>query len=111
MDRLEEYRNWIQEVLRDYGNIKPANGEIQVFTCFDVDQDHYQVFHAGWNQYKRIFGVLIHIDIIDEKVWIQHDGTELGIANVLVEKGIPKTDIVLGYHAPVMRQYDTFAVG
>jgi len=44
-------------------------------------------------------------------VVIQYDGTEVGVANELVELGIPKQDIVLGYHAPFMRQYDGFGVG
>jgi XisI protein len=38
------------------------------------------------------------------------DGTEEGIANELVELGIPKQAIVLGYHAPYDRQYTDFAV-
>ena len=77
MDRLIQYRLWIQEIFKDYGNVQPTNGEIQVLTCFDTDQDHDQIFHTGWNQYKRIFGVLIHIDIINDKIWIQYDGTEV----------------------------------
>ncbi|MBD2551735.1 XisI protein [Limnothrix sp. FACHB-708] len=52
----------------------------------------------------------IHIDLQQGKVWIQYDGTEVGIANELVERGIPKEEIVLAYHSPLMRQYDGFAV-
>ena len=40
----------------------------------------------------------MHLDIIDGKIWIQHDGTEIGVANELVEMGVPKEDIVLAYH-------------
>ena len=108
--KLDRYRHLIQEVLNQYGSVKPSNGDIYVYTCFDLQQDHYQVFHAGWNRHTRIFGPLIHIDILNQKIWIQYDGTEVGIANELVELGIPKEVIVLGYHAPIMRQYDGFAV-
>jgi len=52
----------------------------------------------------------IHIDLQQGKVWIQYDGTEVGVANELVERGIPKEEIVLAYHSPLMRQYDGFAV-
>jgi len=39
----------------------------------------------------------IDIDIIKSKLWIQHDGTELGVANnQLAELGIPAEDIVFG---------------
>ncbi|MFG3817890.1 element excision factor XisI family protein [Limnothrix redekei LRLZ20PSL1] len=52
----------------------------------------------------------IHIDLEQEKVWIQDDGTEVGVANKLVERGIPKEEIVLAYHLPLSRRYDGFAV-
>ncbi len=111
MDKLNQYRGLIEEMLDKYSEIKLSYGEIEIYTFFDRERDHYQVFEAGWNKYKRVFGPLIHIDILDGKIWIQHDGTEVGIANELVELGIPKHDIVLGYHAKIMRQYDGFAVG
>jgi hypothetical protein len=46
----------------------------------------------------------------NNKVWIQYDGTEVDIANALLEQGIPREDIVLAYHSPFIRQYDGFAV-
>jgi hypothetical protein len=50
------------------------------------------------------------MDIKDGKIWIQHDGTERGVANELVELGVPKDDIVLAYQPPYKRPYTTFAV-
>jgi len=55
--------------------------------------------------------VLIQVDLKDDKLWIQYDGTEIGVANEFVERGVPHSDIVLAYHAPLIRQYDGFAVG
>ena len=47
----------------------------------------------------------------DGKVWIQHDGTDLKIALLLAEKGIPKKDIVIGFRNIEQRQHLTdFAV-
>ncbi|KAF3885538.1 hypothetical protein DA73_0400008760 [Tolypothrix bouteillei VB521301] len=40
----------------------------------------------------------MHLEIKDSKIWIQHDGTEVGIATLLLEQGVPKEDIVLGFH-------------
>jgi hypothetical protein len=37
------------------------------------------------------------------RVWLQHDGTDLHIAELLVQKGIPKSDIVIGFQAPHAR--------
>lgn len=41
---------------------------------------------------------------------MQRGGTEDGIANELVEAGIPKEEIVLGFHEPGVRKYTGFAV-
>ncbi len=43
--------------------------------------------------------------------WVQYDGTEEAIADQLVAKGVCEQDIVLGYHAPHVRQYTEFATG
>jgi hypothetical protein len=76
----------------------------------NVERDRYQLLLTGWLQERRVYGTLIHIDIEGGKLWIQYDGTEVGVANELLERGIPSEDIVLAYHSPLMLQYDGFAV-
>ncbi len=111
MDKLSHYRQLVQEILTAHGQIQPAYGDIEMQVIFDVDRDHYQVTRAGWLQDRRVYGVLIQVDLKDDKLWVQYDGTEIGVANEFVERGVPHSDIVLTYHAPLIRQYDGFAVG
>jgi hypothetical protein len=75
-----------------------------------TERDHYQLVHAGWHKNRRKYGCLIHMDLKEGKIWIQHDGTEYGVANELVELGVPKDDIVLTYQPPYKRAYTAFAV-
>jgi XisI protein len=110
MDKLSYYRQVVQEILTEHGQIKPVYGEIEMGVLFDLERDRYQVVRTGWLQKRRVYGALIHIDIIGEKIWIQYDGTEVGVANELTEQGIPKEAIVLAYHSPFVRQYDGFAI-
>ena len=110
MDKIIQYRQIIRETLLAHSKIKPAYGEIEMEVLFDQERDRYQILRAGWLQKSRVYGILIHIDLKDNKVWIQYDGTEVGVANELLERGIPREDIVLAYHSPFMRQYDGFAV-
>ena len=49
-------------------------------------------------------------DIRADKLWIQEDQTEAGLASELVEMGVPKEAIVLAFHAPYKRPYTGFAV-
>lgn len=108
MDKLERYRKIIQDILTEHSQIKPAYGEIQMKLMFDVERDRYQLLRTGWLDERRVYGALIHIDIEDGKIWIQYDGTEIGVANELTESGIPCKDIVLAYHSPLMRQYSGY---
>ena len=55
-------------------------------------------------------GCIVHIDIINGKIWIQRDGTEHGIADELTGAGIPKDHIILGFREPELRQYTGYAV-
>lgn len=110
MARLEEYRRHVKELLKRYSQYKPSYGEVEVELIFDTENDHYQLVTVGWNKQQRIHGCIVHIDIKGDKIWIQHDGTEIGLANELVELGVPKEDIVLAFHAPYKRQYTGFAV-
>ena len=58
---------------------------------------------------KRVHGCLLHVEIIDGKIWIQRDGTEDGIADKLVEAGIPRNRIVLGFWDAEARKLGDFA--
>lgn len=105
MDTLDKYRYIVQQVLTEYTKISYAYGQIQTETIFDRDSDRYLLMIVGWDQNKRIHGCLVHIDIINGKLWIQRDGTECGIASELVSAGIPKEQIVLGFHPTEIRQH------
>lgn len=111
MEKVEQNRQIIQELLQAYGNIKANNEEVEAEILFDMGRDRYQVVHVGWSNKRRVYGCILHLDIKNGKIWIQHDGTEGGIANELVERGVPKQDIVLAFHSPFKRQFTEFAVG
>lgn len=53
---------------------------------------------------------IIQVDIIGDKIWIQYDDTEEGIAHDLVEAGVPKHKIVLGFRPEQVRPHTGFAV-
>lgn len=110
VDVINQYRQYIQQLLTNHAKLIWDN-RIQAQTIFDTEQDHYQLVYVGWRESKRMYGVVLHLDIINGKIWVQQDGTEAGIASKLVELGVPKQDIVLGFDPPKMRHLTEFAVG
>ena len=111
MEKVEQYRIYVQQVLTEYAQGWSSDSEIDRQLIFDPKHDHSQLVYAGWKNRRRQYGCVLHLDIKDGKIWIQHDGTEIGIADELVKLGVPKSDIVLAFHEPFMRQYTGFAVG
>ncbi len=108
---VEQYRQYIRHILEERkkrASMSRNYEEYEVQTIFDEKEDHYQLLYVGWRGNKRDFGCILHLDIKDGKIWIQHDGTEVGIANQLVEMGVPKLDIVLAFHEPYIRQFTEF---
>ena len=110
MDRLERYREIVARIIEEYARYKPSHGQIETEAIVDRSRDHYEVMHVGWDGVRRVHGSVIHLDIIDGKVWIQYDGTSPGVAEELVEAGIPRDAIVLGFRPPRLRQHTGFAV-
>ena len=76
MEKLDKYRNSIVEIMQKYTSAIPACGDIEVQTIFDRENDYYQIINVGWQNDRRIYGCSLHIDIKNNKVWIQHNGTE-----------------------------------
>ncbi|MDJ0582005.1 XisI protein [Crocosphaera sp.] len=108
MERID-YPQLIQDILTKH-SINNVNSATEIQLIFDNRNHHYQFLNIGWKEQKRIYGVIIHVDFKDDKIWIQRDGTEVGIANELVNAGVPKLDIVLSFLAPYKRQFTEFAI-
>ena len=111
MDFLNtQYRDVVEKVLKDYADFLGSDDQVQVELVFDRERDRYLLVETGWHNGYRIYGTLLHIDLIDNKLWIQHDGTEEGIAGELVAAGIPKESIVLGFRSLEQRKHTEFAI-
>lgn len=101
--------NTIKKILKNFVKSYNLNSKSKLKVFFDNEQKSYMVLNMGWRQNKYIHSATIHIEIIDNKIWIQNDHTEEGIATSLIEAGIPKQEIVLGFRHPKVRQYTEFA--
>lgn len=109
MEKLN-YRELVKKVIEQHASEQSELGNNKAEIVFDTERERYLLLYVGWRDEERIHGCPIHIDIQDGKIWIQRDFTEEGIANQLAEMGVDKTDIVLGFRAPSVRQFTEFAV-
>ncbi len=109
MDKIEKYRKIVKKIIYEYARYKPSHGQIDTEAVIDVENDHYELMHVGWDGARRVHGSVIHIDIIGDKIWIQYDGTSRPVADELVMAGIPKESIVLGFYPADDRKHTEYA--
>src|ERR1043165_5902399 len=111
-DTLNHWRHTIKKILAHLAAIPfPDVVTMSAKTGFDETADVYLVIVEGWQGLRRLHGCMAHVEIKGDKIWIQQDGTEDGIAADLLAAGIPRDRIVLGFKSPQSRAATQFAVG
>jgi hypothetical protein len=110
MDPLTTYRQVIERVLGAYTKIPYSHGELRCEALIDRERDRFMLITLGWNAGQRVHFCLVHIDLVNGKVWIEKDNTEDGVAVELVQAGIPKSQIVLAFRSQEVRKQTEYAV-
>jgi hypothetical protein len=110
MDKLTRYRSLIKQILLHHAEYAPSLGQIESLPVFDDQNNQYFLVNFGWDRTGRVHSVILHLRIKNDKVWIERDGMEEGIATELLEAGIPKDDIVLAFYRPERRAITEFAI-
>src|SRR5438105_8840000 len=106
MDKVECYRKIIHDVLMPLTERRYSGLDVTNEAVFDEANYRYLIMSVGWEgNRRRIHHCLVHLDIINGKVWIQRDGTEDGIGYELEAAGIPKSDIVPAFHSENVRPH------
>ncbi|MFN0035808.1 MAG: XisI protein [Saprospiraceae bacterium] len=110
MDKIEKYQQIILELLEEYAAIPssyPTSLRDEVVA--DTVRNHFQLITLGWEGARFVYEVVFHFDILDDKVWIQQNNTEANLAEELVERGIPKSDVVIGFQPLAVRAMTDYA--
>ncbi|MBD2490550.1 XisI protein [Aulosira sp. FACHB-615] len=112
MDKIAHYQNLIKQILTEYDRISSQvpDPDIDEVLMFDDQRSQYLWFNIGWKNDKRVEAISVYVRIKNEKIYIEEDWTEEGIATDLLRKGVPKEDIVLAFHDPESRKLTEFAV-
>jgi len=110
MNPLKKYRHFVKQLLSEYARFSSGDSQIENETIFDSENDRYMLLSIGWSQGRRIHDCIMHIDIVDEQVWIQANNTDRLIAQELIASGVPPEAIVLGLQPPELRAYTAYGV-
>jgi hypothetical protein len=111
MVTVDELREAIAQTFRSWEAYpNPSISKFRIVGVSDMVNDRYTLNHVDHVDERYRSSLLAHLEIRDGKIWILTDNTEEGIATDLVEVGIPKSQIVLGFYSPSLRRDGEFAV-
>lgn len=98
---------WLQEFVEIRDKYYP--GEYLLVT--DDIHFHYQVISSFWRDDILHHHIDFHFQIKPNgKVWLLVNNTDLLVFDELMERGILKTDLVIGFLPESLRQYSGYAV-
>ena len=112
MDKLNYYQNIIKKILAEYAEIfsQVPDQDMEEILMFDHNISQYLWFNIGWKNGKRIKAISVYLRQKNDKIYIEEDWTEAGIATELMRVGIPRSEIVLAFQPPEVRQFTEFAI-
>ena len=112
MERMKVYADLVKRALDEYASAveRGINVNYDVIRLFDDERQQYMVMKLGWQGKQRFQHIPLHVALKDDKIWIEADWTEQGIATYFLNNGVPHERIVLGFQPPTMRPHTEFAV-
>lgn len=103
MADVNQYRTAIEALLKQYAALDDSTTGVETQLIFDRERDHYLLSYVGWQKDQYICGPALWFDIKDGRVWFQYNATEMEVIDELIELGVSKQDIVIGFHPPYWR--------
>lgn len=68
------------------------------------------MFETGWYYNHYIHSVIFHFQIkANGKIWLLFNNYDILVADELMKRGVPASDIVLGFQSEKVRLYTGFA--
>ncbi len=111
MDKIQKYSAILSDLVEEYAAPHGANAEFEKQVLIDTRHLHFQVQSLGWLGDKFIHSVMLHFDIKpNAKIWIQQNWTEDDVAVALIERGVAREDIVIGFQPPRYRKLSGYSV-
>lgn len=96
METITSYKKIIIELLEEYTRHHYVNApHLEQQVIADTERNHYQLIDIGWDQGRFVLDVSIHLDLVDQKIHIRQNWTDIKLKQTLVDRGVNPADIVV----------------
>ncbi|MGD1936491.1 MAG: XisI protein [Cyanophyceae cyanobacterium] len=103
MATLDQKREAIRTIFQYFTGNAEENTDVHYEVIADSEHDRYLLMALGWEGDRRIHHPLLHLNIVDDCIWIEANNTDRSVAEELVELRIPPREIVFGVQPPELR--------
>lgn len=105
--KIRKYEKFIIDLLT---TIKGSSKDTLVIA--DKENRHYQLLYVGLDSRNAYsFNVRIHFHLREDGVICLYENrTEIEVGDILMEQGVPKSDILAGFLPQSARQYAGYAI-
>lgn len=110
-DKLTKYKKILKELFKCQASLHFANEpEVEQQLIINKEETQFIIMVVGWyEEYYKHFA-LLHVQLKEGKVWLHQNNTDEDVGSILEEKGIPKSELVLGFFTPFERELSDYAV-
>ena len=109
MDTQPDLSQLVKTLLQEHADYRnSANSPYRSQTLFDDRHQRHSLIDCGWSGARYPHTTPLHLEILENRIWIHRDDTDPGISAELCDRGVPKPQIVLGFRPPALRQHTDF---
>ena len=111
MDRVTQLRKAVFTVLKRYQGRWQKHDSATIQVVHDKATNLYQMIRFGWaSDTNFVFYSVYALQIRNGKIWLLENRTDVDITEDLMELGVDRMDIVLGFIPEHERPYTDYAV-
>ena len=105
MDKIEKYKKIIQEELKYQATKTLYNApNVKRQLIINAEKTDFILLSLGWDDDNFLHTILFHYQIKDNKVWLMKNNTNVLINQIMIENGIHKNDITIGWIPDYLRE-------
>lgn len=109
MDRIKKYQRILELFFIERAAIQDRQKSgLSAHLLINEARTDFLLLKIGWAKKMFVHTVTFHMLIKDQKIWIYENKTDVDVAQLLVENGVAKADIVLGYLSSELRQLSEY---
>jgi hypothetical protein len=98
-------------LLNEYAEERHATQtDLRTVVIADKEKKQFQVVTMGWYEGEFLYHLMFHFEIkADGKIWLIQNNSDIPVAELLAERGVPKSEIVIGFQPEKLRMAGGFA--